>query len=79
MSRSRVFAVGIELGDDPADIGIEYGRRLDGTEYALLRLGQVTIHPADAPVAALRALAAAATELADWREQQTTAPIGVAA
>lgn len=72
-TRSHIATASIALGSDPAEIGTEYFTSSAG-EHGVLKLsGDLSIATFGTSPAALRKIAMAALELADWREQKDAA------
>lgn len=67
---TRIQSVHLVLGDEP-NVEVRYWLDVTGREVSVLSIGHVTISPNHCTPTALRALAAAATELAGWVEEQT--------
>lgn len=69
MTARLIGTVAVEVGED---VSTAYGTStFDGQRYGVVRLGgAVTLHTSDTSPEALRRLAAAVAELADFREQQ---------
>lgn len=79
MTATYVQSTALVLGDDPADVQVRYADGIAG-EYAVLGLGdRLAVHVSQTSPEVLRRLAAAASELADWREQQLAGVRQVAA
>jgi hypothetical protein len=70
VAESCIDFASVALGPDPVGIRTEYFTLSDG-EHGVLKLGGgLSIATASTSPEALRKLAVAALELADWREQQ---------
>lgn len=71
MNETRVGQVPVILGADRDDIEIRYYNSAELGRFAVLGVGPIQFHASQSTPEYLRALAAAFTELAAWREQQS--------
>lgn len=79
MTATYVQSTSLVLGDDPADVQVRYADGVGG-EFAVLGLGdRLFLQVSQTSPEVLRRLAEAASELADWREQQLAGVRQVAA